>query len=90
MDFIIELVLDLLLEGGMEACKSTWVPKFIRYPLAALILLFFAAVTGLVLYAGAGMVKEGSLGGIFFLALGLLMVVFVCGKVRELYARRKA
>ena len=38
MDFIIELVLELLFDGMMEASKSNKVPKFIRYPL---IIIYF-------------------------------------------------
>ena len=46
MKFIIELILDLLLEGSIEASKSEKVPKPIRYILIVLISLFFLAVIG--------------------------------------------
>ena len=41
MDLVMEFVLTLLLEGGMEASKDKKIPRPIRYVLIALIALFF-------------------------------------------------
>ncbi len=44
MDFIIELFLELILEGSLEISKNKKIPKIIRYPLIFLIVLFFGII----------------------------------------------
>ena len=43
MDYIIEFLLELVFEGTFEISKSEKVPKYIRYPLIVLVLLFFTS-----------------------------------------------
>ena len=44
MDFILELLFELFVEGTLELSKNIKVPKTIRYPLLGLIILFVIAV----------------------------------------------
>ena len=51
MDDVIEFILELILEGTIEISSNKKVPKWIRYPLIALIVLIFAIVTfGLIIF----------------------------------------
>lgn len=44
MDFILEFLLELVVEGGMEASGNRKLSRWIRYPLMILTILFFAPV----------------------------------------------
>ena len=76
MDFVIEFIADLILilEGILEACKSSKISKYIKYFLTIMIILFFTAVIGLILFMGVLMVKNHfATAGIFMIVIGLLM-----------------
>ena len=42
MEFIIECILELLLEGSIEVLPNKKISKWIRYPLAIFVILFFS------------------------------------------------
>lgn len=85
MEYIIEFILELALEGGIEASKSNRVPKYIRYPLIVIISLFFIVVIGLIFFAGILMLKDNIIVGIFIILTGLFMLVSVIVKFRKTY-----
>ncbi|MBO5349344.1 MAG: hypothetical protein J6A89_05960 [Clostridia bacterium] len=85
MDFIIELILELVWEGSIEASKSNKIPKYIRYPLIVIISLFFIAVIGLIFLSGALMLKDNIIAGIVIILIGLFMLVFTIVKFRKTY-----
>ena len=41
MEDLIELILELALEGGLEVTKNDKVPKYIRYIILGIIAIFF-------------------------------------------------
>lgn len=75
MEYVFEFLLELLLEGSIEASKSKKVPKPLRYFLIGFILLFFAGVIFLVIFAGFMVVDENFLLGATFIAIGVFMAV---------------
>lgn len=85
MEFLIELILELTLEGSIEASKSNKVPKFIRYILIAFIVLFFLAVIGLIFLTGILILKENLIAGIFMFLIGVLMLIMSIIKFRKTY-----
>ncbi len=89
MEFIIELILDLLLEGSIEASKSEKVPKPIRYILIALISLFFLAVIGLIIFIGIDTLKNSKLGGIIVILMGVLLLILAIMKFKKIYLKKK-
>ncbi len=89
MDFIIELILELLIEGTFEASQSKSIPKGIRYPLIVLIALIFVAVIGLVVFFGVIILDEMLFGGIFFIGIGVFMAIMAVIKFRKLYLEKK-
>ncbi len=85
MEFLLELLLELALEGSIEVIKSRKVPKYIRYPLIILLSLFFIAVIGLIFFAGILSFKKSALLGILLIVLGLWMLLMSVIKFRKLY-----
>lgn len=74
MDLVIKFILELLLEGGMEVSSNKKVSKWIRYPILAIILLFFASVIFGIMIVGFSMFSESLLAGIFMIVVGLFLL----------------
>ena len=89
MEFIIELILDLLLEESIEASKSEKVPKPVRYILIALISLFFLAVIGLIIFLGIDTLKNSKLAGIIVISMGVLFLILAIMKFKKTYIKKK-
>lgn len=89
MDFLFELLFELIAEGTVELSKSIKVPKYIRYPLIVIIILAFIAVIGVMLFAGLAALKENIILGIFFIALALFVLFMGIVKFRKTYLIRK-
>lgn len=85
MEFIFEFIFELIFEGSIEASKSSKVPKYIRYPLIIIIALFFIVVIGLLFLAGFLSLKENIFLGIFFIFIGLLMLIMSIIKFKKTY-----
>lgn len=83
MEMILEVVVELLLEGGTAACANKKISKWIRYPILAILILLFAAVVGLFLFAGVMMTAENPVTGISLMIVGLAMLIGVIVKVRR-------
>ena len=89
MDFLFELLFDLIADGTFELSRSKKVPKYIRYPLIVIIVLFFIAAIGVTLLAGLLSLKENLLLGIIFIALALFLLIMGVVKFRKVYIIRK-
>ena len=89
MDFLFELLLELIAEGTVELSKSIKVPKYIRYLLIGIIVLFFIAVIGIVLIAGLVSLEQNLLLGSIIIALAIFMLIMGIVKFRKTYLTRK-
>lgn len=85
MDF----VLELLLEGGIEAGKDKRIPRSVRYVLIVLIALFFIAVFGLLIWMGIIACRKTLLGGGIIILSGLFLLVWSAIHVRRVYVQRR-
>lgn len=56
MDMLIELVVDLLFDAGLEVTKNKKISKWIRYLFIGLIILFIVGVIGCLMDAGVVMI----------------------------------
>ena len=83
MEYLFEFILELVFEGSVEASKNLKVPKWIRYSLITIIILFFIGVIGIIFFTGILMLKENVLIGILFNLLGLLMLIIGIIKFRK-------
>lgn len=77
MDDIIEFILELIFECGIEVCKNSKIPKYIRYPLIVIISLTFIAIIGIILFVIFSILKSNLIVGIILLAIILIMLVLV-------------
>lgn len=81
MDFLIELVFELLFEGISEAAQSKRLPFAIRIIASALIILCFFAVAAIIALAGVIALKENTLIGSFLFILDAVIVIAIIRKV---------
>lgn len=89
MDFLFELIFELIAEGTVELSKSVKVPKVIRYPLIAIIVLFCVAVIGIMFLVSVASFKESPiLSAILFIA-AIFMLISGVHKFRKTYLTRK-
>lgn len=75
MDDLLELVLEIILEGAAAATDSKRVPLPVRILLAALMILFFGGIAGLLIWTGIGS------GNGMLAVLGGLFLAWVAGAV---------
>ena len=75
MDDIIEFILELIFECGIEVCKNSKIPKYIRYPLIVIISLSFIAIIGIILFVIFSILKSNLIAGIILLVIVLVMLV---------------
>lgn len=88
MEYLFEFILELALGGSIEISKSNKVPKVIRYPLIVIIVLFFLAVIGLIFLTGILILKENVMAGIFFIIIGMFMLVMSIIKFKKVYLKK--
>ena len=81
MEYILEFILELVLESSIEVSKNNKIPKYIRYPLIGVILLFFITIIGLVFFAGIISLNKNIVLGILLIAIGMLFSYNRCNKV---------
>ncbi len=89
MDFLFELIFELVAEGTVELSKSVKVPKLIRYPLIAIIVLFCMAVIGIIFFVSIISFEERPiLSAILFISAVCMLIAGVI-KFRKTYLNRK-
>ena len=89
MDFLIEFVgeilAELVLEGGESAASDHRRPRWQRVLVLALLALFFAAALGLITWAGVLMAQEGRIAAaVCMFALDMGLVFFCACKIRKI------
>jgi membrane protein YdbS with pleckstrin-like domain len=89
MELVVELVLTLFLEGGIEASKDRRISRPIRYVLVLLIALFFIAVFGLLIWMGILACRRTLLGGGIVILLGMFLLVWSAIQFRRVYVQRR-
>lgn len=89
MEILFEFIFELIFESGIEASKNKKLPKYIRYPLVAIVSLFFIAVIGLIIAVGVFVLNENVLFGVFLILIGILMVLTSVIKFKKLYWVKK-
>lgn len=79
MDFFIELIGEIFIEGLFELATNKKVPKLIRYPLLTLFILLYLALVGLLILLGIRLYFDNKLASFILLglAIGLLIITIV-------------
>ena len=89
MDELIEFILDLLLEGGIELSANKKVSKWVRYPIIAFLFLFFTIVIFGMLILGILMIEESILVSFIFVTCGIAMLIGIVIKFKKTYLEHK-
>lgn len=89
MEFLIEILLELILEGGIEISSNKKVPKWIRYPMIVLILLFFTFVIVAILVLGMYILTQNIFMGIVIITIGVILLISQIIKIRKMYIDKK-
>ena len=87
MEEIIEIVLDLILEGSMELSQNKKLPKWIRYSLIGFLILFFSIVIISLFIIGLVILKESILGYLIII-ISLLLLIGGIIKVKKVYSKK--
>lgn len=85
MEYIIEFILELIIEGSIELSQSKKVPKIIRYFLISIIVLFFLIVTLGLIIGGILILNKNLLIGIFIIGIGIFLFIASLYKFRKMY-----
>ena len=89
MDEIIEILLELIIEGGIEISGNKKISKWIRYPIITIIILFFTLIIGLFFFIGFSILNENIQGGIIAILIGIILLVLGIIKGKEKYLEIK-
>lgn len=89
MDIILEFLLELVVDGGIEASGNKNLSRWIRYPLMVLVILFFCAVISLIFYMGILVCTEKPAASVLLFLLGLFLLVGTILKFRKLYMTKQ-
>lgn len=73
--------MELVLEGASETAKCSKVPKPLRIAAAVLVMLFFAAVLGVIALTGVLALKTSVLLSAAVFALDVLLAVLLVRKI---------
>ncbi len=87
MELLIELIFELILEGSTEVAKNKKISKWIRYPIAMILILFITAILSLLIFLGFELIfqedKFAILGGIFFLIISIIFIISLIRNIRK-------
>lgn len=88
MDIIFEILLELILDGSIEASKNKKMPKIIRYFFIMVILIFLAIVDIGIIILGIILLKNNIIISIGIIIYGVILSILSIRKFRKLYLRK--
>lgn len=88
MEFIFELIIELLLEGATEVSSNKKISKWIRYPILFLLVFFYLAIILLIIFVGILMIERNLIAALLFIALGIFFLIFSIKKFKSVYLER--
>lgn len=89
MDYLCGLIIDLILEEGINVTNGKKIPKPIRYILLGFILLLYIAIIGFITLIGILELKDNLVEGIFILLFGLCFLLLCIIRFRAVYKKNK-
>lgn len=89
MESIIEIILELVLEGSIEASKSSKIPKPVRYLITAMIVLLFIVFIGFIFWVGVIVLNDNIPAGIFLILMGVVMTLLGVIKFIKTYLTKR-
>ena len=89
MEFIFEFIGELVFEGILEVISNKKISKWVRYPLLIFFLFFFISIILGLIYIGVSSLETSLLGGIFLIAVGIILLIACIYKFRKVYLHEK-
>ena len=89
MEFLIEFLVDLILEGSMEISEDDKMPKWLRYICLTIVTLFFCAVTIGMFILGIYVLKENVYAGLFFILIAFILLISGIIKFEKKYIQKR-
>lgn len=77
MDFIIEVIGEIIIESLFELSTNKKVPKWIRYPLLILVISALTSIIILMIYLGFKLMMDNLLVGLIIIGLATLIFILV-------------
>ena len=91
MDDLIEILLELILDGSAEVAKNKKVSKWIRYPLIVILSTFVISVIGLIGFMGVKIIlsqeQYSIIGGIVLLLIDFILIISIIKKIYKVYKK---
>lgn len=89
MEFIFEIIIDLLIEGSIGISSNKKVSKWIRYPIIVLLITFILAVDFGILLCGIFALNENLAAGIFMIIVSIVLLIATILQYRKTYLKKK-
>lgn len=89
MAFLFEFIVSLLVDGGVEISSDTKISRWARYPILAVLILFFSAVILGILAFGISLWEKNILCALAVILTGLVLLAGSILKFRQVYKREK-
>jgi len=89
MEFLIEFLVDLILEGSMEISEDERMPKWLRYICLTIVTIVFGAVTIGLFVLGVYVGKENIYAGIFFILIAFILLISGIIKFEKKYIQKR-
>ena len=88
MDYLIEFLIELILEGSFELSQTKKPPNWLRIPLIILILLILVGSIALIFLTAFLSIKEYTLLSIILFIIGIIFTTVSIYKFRHIYLKR--
>lgn len=75
MDFLIELIGEILIEGSFELGTNKKISKWIRYPILTLLIIFYSVIILGILFIGINSINENFWLSIFLMGVALILFI---------------
>ena len=89
MEFLIEFLAELILEGSMEISEDEKMPKWLRYICLTIVTLFFGAITIGLFILGVYVGKENIYLGLFFILIAFTLLISGIVKFEKKYIEKR-
>lgn len=89
MEYLIELLVELIIEGSMEISEDEKMPKWLRYLCLTIVTIVFGGVTIGLFVLGVYIGKENIYAGIFFILVAFILLIWGIVKFEKKYIQRR-
>lgn len=89
MDFLIEFLVELILEGSLEISEDERMPKWLRYICLTIVIIVFSIVIIGLFVLGVYIGKENIYAGIFCILIAFILLISGVVKFEKKYIQRR-